>query len=261
MSNPNGRASRIAVLVVAYENEAFISRLLDRIPEVIAGTKPSILVSDDASTDRTYALAEGWAIENGRRAIQVVRRTTNGGYGSNQKSGFAWAARECADVVVLLHGDEQYPPEMIEDLVQPIVRNEADAVFGSRMLIPGSARKGGMPLVRFVGNKTLSRLLNVSSGAHLSEWFSGFRAYRLSVLSAISLDDLSDGFDFDTAIFLRLLNGEYRIREVPIPTHYGAELSRVPLLKTGLATMSHAGRAALHRLRRGRAASHHRTRA
>lgn len=237
----------IAITVVAYEAEANIWRLLDRIPGTILDGEPLVLVSDDASTDRTTELAEKWAAENGAGNTRVRRQPRNLGYGGNQKAVFTWAVQEGAEIAVLLHGDEQYPPEMIEDLVRPIVSGEATAVFGSRMIIPGGARQGGMPMIRFVANKVLSRLLNRLTPGEFSEWFSGFRAYRLPVLADIGWDRLPDGFDFDTAITIRLLDHHHRIAEVPIPTHYGDELSRVPLVRTGLAAVRHGLTAALDR--------------
>jgi hypothetical protein len=96
-----------------------------------------------------------------------------------------------------------------------------------------------MPMDRFLGNRTLSWLLNRLSGAELTEWFSGFRAYRLSTLQQLDLASMPNGFDFDTTITLQLLAAEARIGEVAIPTHYGDEISRVPLLRTGLAAVRH----------------------
>jgi glycosyltransferase involved in cell wall biosynthesis len=202
-----------------------------------------VLVSDDASTDRTAELAGKWAIEHGGGRTLVRRQARNLGYGGNQKAVFAWAAEEGTEIAVLLHGDEQYPPEMIEDLVRPIVSGDASAVFGSRMIIRGGAREGGMPMARFVANKALSRMLNLLTPGDFSEWFSGFRAYRVPMLAEMGWDGLPDGFDFDTAITIRLVERGHKIAEIPIPTHYGDELSRVPLLRTGLATIRHGAQA------------------
>ena len=102
-----------------------------------------------------------------------------------------------------------------------------DAVFGSRMLDPGGARRGGMPLYKFVGNRILTRTQNVIAGVRLSEWHSGYRAYRVSALADLPFVGNSDGFDFDTEIILQLLGSHRRIVEVPIPTYYGDEISRV----------------------------------
>ena len=230
----------IALTVVAYEASATIEDLLDRIPHTIAGEAPLVLVSDDASSDNTFELVEQWAARNPQFEVAVIRQEVNLGYGGNQRAMYQWAHEKGVDVVILLHGDGQYPPEMSDDLVRPIVQGTADAVHGSRMLLAGGARQGRMPLDRRIGNRVLSRIFNVLSGADLSEWFSGYRAYVVPKLMQVDLAELPSGFDFDTEITLRLLENGNRIAEVAIPTHYGDEISRVPLLHTGFAGLAHA---------------------
>ncbi|OWY60477.1 hypothetical protein B7486_68965, partial [cyanobacterium TDX16] len=230
---------KVGVLVVAYESSDYIINLLDRVPTDVPGADLAICVSDDCSSDDTGEKAEKWAAEQDERDVVVLRQDRNHGYGGNQKLSYAWASANGIDVAVLLHGDEQYPPEAIPALVAPILADEADVVHGSRMIIPGGARGGGMPIDRYVGNRSLSWLLNRLSGADLTEWFSGFRAYRVSTISQLDLTTMPDGFDFDTTITLRLLEAGARIDEVAIPTRYGDEVSRVPLLRTGLAAVKH----------------------
>ena len=230
---------KVGVLVVAYESAEYIVNLLDRVPATIPGAELVLYVSDDCSQDDTSELAEKWAAEHGELDVLVVGQERNNGYGGNQKLSYRWAEAHGIDVAVLLHGDEQYPPEVIPELVAPILAGHADAVHGSRMIIPGGARRGGMPMERFLGNRALSWLLNRLSGADLTEWFSGFRAYRVSTLAQVDLEAMPDGFDFDTTITLQLLTVGARIDEVAIPTRYGDEISRVPLLRTGLAAVRH----------------------
>ena len=146
--------------------------------------------------------------------------------------------------MALVHGDGQYAPEELPSLIRPIADDSADAVFGSRMMIPGAARRGGMPLYKFVGNKILTRTQNALSGADLSEWHSGFRIYRVSTLAQVRFTSNSDDFSFDTQIILQLIAAKARIAELPIPTYYGDEICRVDGLKYAgqviRATLSHA---------------------
>lgn len=219
-------APRIGVLVVAYNASSTLVSTLERLPESFRRSVDHILVSDDCSQDDTYEV--GLRFANGSTLpMTVIRHEQNLGYGGNQKAGYEWAISHGLDVVVLLHGDGQYAPECIEDLVTPLVAGEADAVFGSRMMIKGGARAGGMPLYKYVGNRVLTRFQNSLAGLELSEWHSGYRAYRVEALKTLDLDSFTNDFDFDTEIILGLHSQGMRIAEVPIPTYYGDEICYV----------------------------------
>ena len=196
---------RIGVVVVAYNAETTLEKVLDRIPADVAAEVSAVLVCDDASADATHEVALAYQRTNDRLPLHIVRHPVNLGYGGNQKAGYQLAAEMGLDVVVLLHGDGQYAPELMAEMVKPIVEDGADAVFGSRMMNSGAAREGGMPLYKYVGNKILTRYENAMTGASLTEWHSGYRAYRVSTLQKIALAKNSDGFDFDTQIILQLL--------------------------------------------------------
>ena len=218
---------RVGVLVVAYNAANTLAAVLDRLPPSFLDAVDHILVCDDASVDDTYEVGLRYQAGRSTLPLTVVRHSRNLGYGGNQKTGYRWAIDHGLDVVVLLHGDGQYAPEVIEDLVQPLVRGEADAVFGSRMAVPGAARSGGMPAYKYLGNRILTRFQNSLTGMRLSEWHSGYRAYRTDALRDIDFDAYSDDFDFDTEIILGLHAVGKRILEVPIPTYYGDEICYV----------------------------------
>ena len=221
---------RVGVLVVAYNAAGTLVQTLSRMPGRFAAKVDHVLVCDDASSDETYEV--GLRFQSGSRLpMTVMRHEQNLGYGGNQKAGYEWAISHGLDVVVLLHGDGQYAPECIEDLVAPLVSGEADAVFGSRMLIKGGARAGGMPLYKYVGNRILTEMQNRLVGLDLTEWHSGYRAYRVDALADLDLASYSDGFDFDTEIILGLHDQGKRIVEVPIPTYYGDEICYVNGMK------------------------------
>lgn len=236
----------VCVAIIAYEASTTIERVLDRIPLSVGGSAPVVLVADDHSLDDTAALSRAWGARSDLE-VHVVVQPRNLGYGGNQKAAYRWAHEHGFAVVAMVHGDGQYPPEQLDDLVGPILDGDADMVFGSRMMIVGGARRGGMPLVRLVGNRALTRVLNTASHASFTEWFSGYRAYRTDVLDQAGIDSLADGFDFDTEITLHLLERGARPVEVAIPTRYADEECRVPLLRTGLQAVRHA---AVYRVRR-----------
>ena len=159
--------------------------------------------------------------------IQVVVQPINLGYGGNQKFGYSWAIQNDWEVVVLLHADGQYAPEFIPKMIEPLIKGDADAVFGSRMINKKDALKGGMPKYKWVGNQILTFIQNKLVGQRFSEWHSGYRSYRVETLKELGLGSLSNGFRFDTQIILQLLAAKKRIVEIPIPTFYGDEVSHV----------------------------------
>jgi 2-polyprenyl-3-methyl-5-hydroxy-6-metoxy-1,4-benzoquinol methylase len=218
---------RIGILVVAYNAVTTLAATLDRIPEDFRPLVDVVLVSDDFSTDTTYEAGLEYQRSHEAFPIRVVRQRRNLGYGGNQKFGYRWLIEHGIDIAVLLHGDGQYAPEVMPEIVAPLLEGQADVVMGSRMLRAGGARAGGMPLYKFVGNKVLTRFQNKISGLELSEWHSGYRAFSLEQLARIPFEENSDGFDFDTEVLLQLHDSSARIVEVPIPTYYGDEICRV----------------------------------
>src|SRR5579862_4412467 len=169
------KSPRIMVHVVAYNASSTLASVLDRIPKDLRGRLSEICVYDDASTDDTYLVGVGYQQVRDMPQLRVFRNALNRGYGGNQKLGYRYAIDNGFDVVVLLHGDGQYAPEAMSNLIQPVLDGEADAVFGSRMMEKGAARRGGMPLYKFVGNKILTRFENAFLGMDLSEFHSGYR--------------------------------------------------------------------------------------
>jgi 2-polyprenyl-3-methyl-5-hydroxy-6-metoxy-1,4-benzoquinol methylase/glycosyltransferase involved in cell wall biosynthesis len=222
---------RIGILVVAYNAESTLQSTLDRIPPDFRARIDEILICDDASDDETAGAGLAWRDANDRVSTTVVRHTSNLGYGGNQKAGYRMAIDRGLDIVVLLHADGQYAPEALPDMVAPLERGEADAVFGSRMLVRGSARRGGMPLYKYVGNRILTVLENRMLQSDLSEFHSGYRAYRVSALAELPIRFNTDDFDFDTQIIVQLLDSGKRIVEIPIPTYYGDEICHVNGMK------------------------------
>ena len=218
---------KIGVLVVAYNADQTVTSVLDRIPPAFRDEVAEILVLDDSSSDHTVEVAEAYREAHPELPLTVLRQPRNLGYGGNQKSGYRYAADHGWDVAVMLHGDGQYAPEALADMVAPIVAGEADAVFGSRMMEGSGALRGGMPVYKYAGNRFLTLVQNRLAGLDLTEWHSGYRAYRVSTLSELPLDANSDAFDFDTEIILQLHTAGARIVEIPIPTHYGDEICYV----------------------------------
>jgi 2-polyprenyl-3-methyl-5-hydroxy-6-metoxy-1,4-benzoquinol methylase len=223
---------RIGILIVAYNAVGTLAGVLRRIPADVLQSIEEVAVFDDASSDATYELAIGCQALTAAFKLTVIKNARNLGYGGNQKAGYKYFMDNGFDVVVLLHGDGQYAPEVLHELYAPIVRGSADAVFGSRMTMKyGGALHGGMPLYKFAGNRILSAYQNRALGLHLSEFHSGYRAYSVRALAKIDMSRMTDDFHFDTEIIIKLAHQGYRLAEVPIPTYYGNEICYVNGLK------------------------------
>jgi methionine biosynthesis protein MetW len=239
---------RIGILIVAYNASSTLAQVLNRIPTDFRGRVSDVLVFDDHSDDATYLVGLGYRELVPDLPLTVIRHPENLGYGGNQKAGYRWAIEHGLDIVVLLHGDGQYAPEFLPQMVAPLERGECDAVFGSRMLEQGAARRGGMPLYKYVGNKILTRLQNSIVGTDLSEWHSGYRAYSVAALREVPFERNSDGFDFDTEIIVQLHEASKRIREIPVPTYYGDEICRVDGIRYARDVAIDSARYRLHRM-------------
>jgi SAM-dependent methyltransferase len=222
---------RIGVVIVAYNAASTLSRVLDRIPPDFRSEIDGIYIGDNNSEDGTYLVGLGYQQAQTDLPIHVVRHPRNLGYGGNQKAGYRWAIEQGFDIVVMLHADGQYAPEFLPDIVKPLVEGECDAVFGSRMMRRGDARRGGMPLYKYLGNGILTRIQNALSGLRLTEWHSGYRAYSVPALTDVPFERATDEFHFDTQIILQLREAKKRIVELPIPTYYGDEICYVAGMK------------------------------
>jgi 2-polyprenyl-3-methyl-5-hydroxy-6-metoxy-1,4-benzoquinol methylase len=223
---------RIGILVVTYNAISTLLPVLKRIPPAVWNNVEEVVVFDDASQDATFELALGIKAACDVPKLHVLKHSKNLGYGGNQKAGYRYFIEKGFDIVVLLHGDGQYAPEILAQMYHPLVAGASDAVFGSRMMRTfGGPLKGGMPLYKYVGNRILTVLENRALGTSLTEFHSGYRAYNLHALAQLDFSRMTNDFHFDTEIIIKLHHQGMKIREVPIPTYYGTELCNVDGLK------------------------------
>ena len=176
---------RLLILVVAYNAEKTIEWVLSRIPVEDLPRRTEVLVIDDSSGDRTFETATAKRDVLRGMNLTVLWNPENQGYGGNQKIGYEYAIQHGFDVVALVHGDGQYAPERLPELVRPVLEGEADACFGSRMMERGRAVREGMPLYKYVGNRILTCFQNRLLGMNLSEFHSGYRVYSVAALKQI----------------------------------------------------------------------------
>jgi SAM-dependent methyltransferase len=238
-----GADAKVVLVLPAYEATRTIPAVVEEIP--VAAADRALLV-DDASHDATTRVA----LEQG---LDVVRHPRNRGYGGSQKTGYARALLDGADVIVMVHADDQYDPRLVPEMVQPILDGHADMVIGSRLL-RDRAIAGGMPRWKWLGNRLLTGIENRVFGVRLSEYHTGYRAFSADLLRSIPFLRNSDAFVFDQEIFAQVLARGARIVEVPIPTRYFGAASSVDFMTSvryGVATLGVLARFALDR-RRGR---------
>lgn len=237
---------KIVIFIPAYEHTKTLPSVLDRIPSSIKKKVEEIVVIDDASSDNTYLLAKGYKVEKGLKKLNVYRNKGNKGYGGNQKVGYRYAIERGYDIVIMLHGDGQYAPELLPKLLKPLENGSAEMVFGSRM--KGHPLKGGMPLYKFLGNKLLTFIENLFLGTSLSEFHSGYRLYSCHALKKIPFELNADDFHFDTDILIQFKEAGFRIVEIPISTFYGDEISYVNVIQYGSKCLGSVFLYKLHKL-------------
>ena len=212
------KSLKVTAVLPAYNAARTLARTVADIPREIVS---EIILVDDRSQDDTVKIAKSLG-------LIVYEHEKNSGYGANQKTCYEKALERGADIVVMVHPDYQYDPKIIPQLIEPIQRGEADAVFGSRMM-KGGALEGGMPMWKHNANILLTAFENVMLGTYLTEYHSGFRAYSAKLLRTVNYKANSNGFIFDTQIIVQILANRLKIDEVPIRTRYFEEASSIQL--------------------------------
>jgi glycosyltransferase involved in cell wall biosynthesis len=209
----NGK--RVVVVMPAYNAERTLAKTVREIPDIV---DVKILV-DDHSTDETVRIAQ-------ELGLRIFVHEKNYGYGRNQQTCYREALLAGADIVVMVHPDYQYTPLLVTAMASMIAYDVYDVVLGSRIL-GGGALKGGMPVYKYVSNRFLTAFQNAFTGAKLSEYHTGFRAFRKEVLLNLPLLENSDDFVFDNEILAQSIYFGYRIGEISCPTKYFEEASSI----------------------------------
>jgi len=231
----------VIVVMPAYNAAQTLERTYADIPFDVVD---HIILVDDVSKDETVDVARNLG-------LQVVVHRQNRGYGGNQKTCYATALEEGADVVVMLHPDYQYDATRLPDLIAPILNGQRDLMLGSRFL--GDPLAGGMPRWKYLSNRFLTGVENAAFGLHLSEYHTGLRAYSRRLLETIPYHLNSDDFVFDQELIAQVVAaGGLPVGEIAVPTRYFEEASSVGFRRSvvyGLSTLRVVGRYLLHRSR------------
>lgn len=207
---------RITVILPAYN----AARTLEQtISEVDRGIVDDLILTDDGSSDNTVEIARNLG-------LHTIIHDQNRGYGANQKTCYAAALDRGSDVVVMLHPDYQYSPRLVPAMAAMIVSGHYDVVLGSRIL-GGGALSGGMPLWKYMANRSLTFVENLLLGQKLSEYHTGLRAWSSTILKRLPLHLCSDDFVFDNQMIAQALHYGANIGEISCPTRYFDDASSI----------------------------------
>ena len=231
---------RVVVVMPAYNAARTLERTFREIPLDLVD---EVVVTDDASSDDTAAIAR-------RLGLRTLVHGDNRGYGGNQKTCYREALRLGADIVVMLHPDYQYTPKLLPSMIGLLTDGPFDVVLGSRIL-GGSALAGGMPRYKYIANRILTATQNLLAGAKLSEYHTGYRAFKREVLQALPLLENSDDFVFDNQMLAQILYQGFRIGEISCPAAYFHEASSIDFrrsLKYGVGVLGVSVQLLLQRL-------------
>ncbi|MDH4217580.1 MAG: glycosyltransferase family 2 protein [Candidatus Aminicenantes bacterium] len=215
------KSKKVVVVMPAYNAEKTLEKTLNDIPR---DWVDDIILTDDASQDNTVELAK-------KLGLRVFVHDRNKGYGGNQKTCYREALNIGADIMIMIHPDHQYDPTVIPQLLEPLLDEECDAVFGSRML-GGRPLEGGMPKWKYLANIFLTATENAVFYMYLTEYHSGLRAYSRRYLETVKFEMNSDDFVFDSEIIAQGVIHNMRIKEIPIETRYFPEASRIGLWRS-----------------------------
>lgn len=211
------RRGKVIAVLPAMNAARTLERTVGAIPRDFVD---EVILVDDHSTDETRELAR-------HLPVSLVWHPHNAGYGANQKTCYLEALRRDADVVVMLHPDGQYEPELIPAMCAPIVAGEADLVLGSRFAEPGMALSNGMPRWKYLVNRALTTVENRIMGTALSEAHTGYRAYSRRFLLTVPFLRNANDFSFDSEVLMQAVAFGMRIEEVPARGTYFADASSV----------------------------------
>jgi len=208
---------KVVIVMPAYFAEKTLVKTYKDIPKEY---RKNILVVDDASKDKTVEVSR-------KLGLKTIVHKKNLGYGGNQKTCYKNALKMGADIVVMLHPDFQYDAKMIPALIRPIQIGWLDFMMGNRVRSRKESLKGGMPIYKYLSNRFLTILENITLGQNMGEFHSGFRAYSAKVLKTLPFDKFSNDFVFDQQFIVSAVNSDFKIGEVPVQVRYFPEASSI----------------------------------
>ena len=215
---------KVIVIMPAYNAGKTLEKTYQEIPFDIVD---EVILTDDFSRDETIQVAKALGIK------EIIQHQQNRGYGGNQKSCYKRALELKGDIIIMLHPDYQYTPKLIHSMTYLIANEVYPVVLGSRILGKG-ALKGGMPLVKYIANRFLTLFQNILINQKLSEYHTGYRAFKADVLRQVNFEINSDDFIFDNQLLAQIFYKNHEIAEITCPTKYFEEASSINLRRSAI---------------------------
>ncbi len=213
---------KIVVIMPAYNAAKTLEKTYHDIPQ---GLAEEVILVDDQSQDKTVKIAK-------KLGLKVFVHPTNLGYGGNQKTCYWEALKTKPDIVVMIHPDYQYDATLTADLVKPLLDGRFEIMLGSRIRSRKEALEGGMPFYKYLSNRFLTILENIVLGLNLSEYHTGFRAFKSEVLRTLPFQQFSNDFVFDQEILISAVAAGFSIGEIPVPVRYFPEASSINFVRS-----------------------------
>jgi glycosyltransferase involved in cell wall biosynthesis len=208
------KGKRIGAIIIAYNAERTLEDTVGLVPRDIVDY---LIICDDGSTDRTREIGLFLGID-------TFSHRKNKGAGANTARGFdIMLGKGDIDIAVLLHGDNQYDPSKLPEVIAPIASGESDMVLGNRV----DWREGRMPVYKQAGNHFLTLVQNLIFRKSLSDYATGYKAFSMGVLRTVNYRENKNDFEFDPQFNVQVISQGYRVRNVEIPTRYFEEASSV----------------------------------
>ncbi len=243
---------KVIITIPAYKAADTLPSVFKRLEKVEEYFDEIILV-DDGSLDDTYKVAKTLGEEYTKKSgkpVVILQHSPNRGYGGSQKTLYSEVLKRGGDIAVLVHADGQYPPEELPSILQPLLKEEADAVLGSRAL-GGEMIHRGMPISKYLGNRFLTRFENLIVGIkpRISEYHTGYRAFSRKALQQINFHLNSEKYVFDSEILIQCKEKGLKIKEIPITTYYGEEISYLSPTRYGMRILKVLLKYVLHKIK------------
>lgn len=213
------KMENVWIVLPAYNAEKTLLKTFNKIPQKY---RNNVLLVDDASSDNTVEIATNLG-------LHVVKHDKNLGYGGNQKTCYTTALEKGAEIVIMLHPDNQYDPRVVGVMAELIALNNADVILGNRIRSRREALVGGMPKWRYFLNRSSTFVENLLLGQTIGDFHSGLRGYSRAVLEVIPFHRNRNSFAFDQELLIQAVHFNFRIADIPIPTKYESESSSISI--------------------------------